>query len=160
MAGLEGDHHWKVYLPALALSIAGMVPMMIMAERHGRLRGMFLVAISLLAVSTLVLASSEVALAVYLAMWLFFVGFNYLEATLPSLVSKVVFPGGKGTALGIYATCQFLGAFAGGAVGGWLLKYSGPASLVMACLLLAGFWLLLFLPSNSVAVAPVTAAGE
>ena len=150
VAGLDRDRHWVVYLPALLLSIAGMVPMMILAERKGRLREMFLLAIVLLIVAMATLVSFDVAPAVYLGIWLFFVGFNYLEATLPSLVSKMVFPGGKGTALGIYSTCQFLGAFAGGAAGGWLVKSAGPSTMVMFSIGLAAVWLLLFLPVNAV----------
>lgn len=160
VAGLERDRHWLVYLPALALSIAGMVPMMIMAERKGRMRGMFLLGISLLMLAIVVLSAASVPLMIYLGMWLFFIGFNYLEATLPSLVSKVVFQGGKGTALGIYATWQFLGAFAGGALGGWMVKTGGNQALVVCCLVLAMVWLLVFLPSQSVATTPATAAGE
>ena len=80
---------------------------------------------------------------------MFFVGFNYLEATLPSLVSKAVFAGGKGTALGIYSTCQFLGAFAGGALGGWLLQEGGVGALIAACLVLATLWLILVLPARA-----------
>jgi predicted MFS family arabinose efflux permease len=80
---------------------------------------------------------------VYAALWLFFVGFNYLEATLPSLLSKSVAADGKGAAMGVYSTCQFLGAFAGGAGGGWLLQHAGAGALTAACLLLgAGWWLL------------------
>lgn len=150
VAGLERDRHWLVYLPALLLSIAGMVPMMILAERKGRLREMFRLAIVLLVVAMALMAGTDYAPAVYVGMCLFFVGFNYLEATLPSLVSKMVFTGGKGTALGIFATCQFLGAFAGGAVGGWLMKTAGSWAMVAFCIALAAMWLAVFLPSDSV----------
>jgi MFS family permease len=51
---------------------------------------------------------------------LFFTGFNLLEATLPSLIAKMAPPDAKGTAMGVYSSSQFLGAFAGGALGGWL----------------------------------------
>lgn len=155
VAGLDRDRHWVVYLPALLLSIAGMVPMMIMAERKGRLREMFLLAIVLLIVAMGVMVSTALAPALYVGMWLFFVGFNYLEATLPSLVSKMVFTGGKGTALGVYATCQFMGAFAGGAVGGWLVKSAGSTAMVLCSVGLATLWLVLFLPGN---VMPAAAA--
>jgi predicted MFS family arabinose efflux permease len=151
VAGLHRDSHWLVYLPALVLSIAGMVPMMIIAERKGKLREMFLLGIVLLMLAMVMLSITVVPLVIYLGMWLFFVGFNYLEATLPSLVSKAVFEGGKGTALGIYSTWQFFGAFAGGALGGWLVKAGGNGALVICCLGLAALWLLVFLPSHSVA---------
>jgi MFS family permease len=76
------------------------------------------------------------------ALFLFFTAFNLLEATLPSLMSKVAPAGSKGTASGIYSTCQFLGAFLGGVGGGWLLQYKGvDAVFMVAALLVAVWWL-------------------
>ncbi len=145
LAGVDRAHHWQVYLPVLALSIVGILPLMRMAERGGRPREMFLCGIGLLAVALPVLDLAAGPLVFFAGLWLFFTGFNYLEATLPSQVSKTVFAGGKGTALGIYSTCQFLGAFAGGAGGGWLLQHSGQLGLLGVCLLLAVTWLLLMI---------------
>ena len=149
VAGIDRSRHWLVYLPALALSIAGMVPLMILAERGGRPHPVFLAGISLLLVAVAIIGFSVSPIAFYLGLWVFFVGFNYLEATLPSLVSKAVFAGGKGTALGIYSTFQFLGAFAGGALGGWLLQVSGVGAVITACLLLAILWFILVLPARA-----------
>ena len=132
-----------VYLPVLLLSLAGMVPLMVMAERGGRLRQMFMLGITLVIVAVATLDFVSSSLIFYCGLWLFFVGFNYLEATLPSLLSKSVSAGGKGTAMGVYSTCQFLGAFAGGAGGGWLLQYGGSNMLTGSCLLLAAVWWLL-----------------
>lgn len=143
VAGVDRAYHWQVYLPVLFLSIAGMVPMMRQAERGGRPRAMFLLGIGLLLMALLVVGTASIAAVLYLGLWLFFVGFNYLEATLPSLVSKAVFAGGKGTALGVYSTCQFLGAFAGGAAGGWVVQQFGLAALLGMCLALAAVWALL-----------------
>ncbi|WP_156507757.1 MFS transporter [Halioglobus sp. HI00S01] len=158
VAGLGRDSHWQVYLPALVLSLLGMVPLMILAERKGRLREVFLVAITLVVGALGLMASTPAPLAIYLGLWVFFIGFNYLEATLPSLVSKAVFPGGKGTALGVFSTCQFLGAFAGGAAGGWLLQTGGQSALFAACVALGGLWWMLSLPGfasvNLAASAP------
>ena len=89
-----------------------------------------------------------------LGLWLFFVGFNYLEATLPSLVSKTVFAGGKGTALGVYSTWQFMGAFAGGAAGGWVLQLAGLPGLFGLCIGLVGAWALIALPATPVVGEP------
>nr|MBP6723420.1 MFS transporter [Halioglobus sp.] len=148
LAGVDRAHHWQVYLPVLALSIVGMLPLMRMAERGGRPREMFLCGIGLLAVALLVLDLAAGPLVFFAGLCLFFTGFNYLEATLPSQVSKTVFAGGKGTALGIYSTCQFLGTFAGGAGGGWLLQHSGQLGLLGVCLLLAVTWLLLMMAAG------------
>ncbi|MGY8858696.1 MAG: MFS transporter [Pseudomonadales bacterium] len=140
--GVDREQHWMVYLPVLLLSIVGMVPLMILAERGKRPRQMFLLSIALIFAAIGVLGFTATNLLFYGGLWLFFVGFNYLEATLPSLVSKTVFAGGKGTAMGVYSSCQFMGAFAGGAGGGWLLDHLGSGVLTGVCLALAaGWWL-------------------
>ena len=141
--GLHRDQHWMVYLPTLLLSIVGMVPLMIVSERMGHLKGAFMGAILLLAVSQGVMGNTGQATWFYVGLWLFFVGFNYLEATLPSLISKTVYAGGKGTALGVYSSFQFMGAFAGGALGGITLQYWGGSALFSVCIVLALLWLLL-----------------
>ena len=151
-AGIDRSHHWMVYLPAVVLSIAGMVPLMIVAERGGRPRQMFALGIALLLVAIAILGFSSLVSVFYVGLWLFFVGFNYLEATLPSLVSKAVFPGGKGTAMGVYSTCQFMGAFGGGAAGGWILQHLGIRALIGVCIGLATSWLLITLAANRAAL--------
>jgi MFS family permease len=138
--GVGREQHWMVYLPVLLLSLAGMVPLMILAERGGRLRQIFLLAIALIFVAMATLDYATATPALYGGLWLFFVGFNYLEASLPSLLSKTVSAGSKGTAMGVYSTCQFMGAFAGGAGGGWLLDYLGEGMLSGVCLALAAVW--------------------
>ena len=151
LAGITREHHWLVYLPVLLLSIAGMIPLMALAERGGRPRQMFLLGIGVMAAGVALFGFSASKFMLYLGLWLFFVGFNYLEATLPSLVSKTVFAGGKGTALGVYSTCQFLGAFAGGAVGGWVLQHASLSTLIDLCLGLAALWWLLAFPAGRAA---------
>lgn len=138
--GIDRDRHWLVYLPVLLFSLVGMLPLMVLAERGGRLRQMFLLGIALVFVAIATLGYATTSLLCYVALWLFFVGFNYLEATLPSLLSKTVAADGKGTAMGVFSTCQFMGAFAGGAGGGWLLDHLGTGMLTSACLLLAASW--------------------
>lgn len=140
---ISRDQHWMVYLPVLLLSLVGMVPLMIMAERGGRLRQAFLLGIALVIAAVATLDFAPNSWVFYGGLWLFFVGFNYLEATLPSLLSKSVSAGSKGTAMGVYSTCQFLGAFAGGAGGGWLLQSMGTNGLTGVCLLLATAWWLI-----------------
>jgi predicted MFS family arabinose efflux permease len=152
-AGIDRAHHWWVYLPALVLSVVGMLPLMRLAERGGKPRQMFLLGIALLFVGLAGIGFASAPPLFYVALWLFFVGFNYLEATMPSLVSKSVFPGGKGTALGVFSTCQFLGIFAGGAVGGWVLQHAGQPALAGICLALAAIWGALALPHHQLARA-------
>ena len=145
LAGVDRAHHWQVYLPVLLLSVVGMVPMMGLAERGGRPHQMFLCGIGFLLIAIALYGMASKPYAFFLGMWLFFVGFNYLEATLPSQVSKSVFSGGKGTALGIYSTCQFFGTFVGGAGGGWVMQHFGKHYLLGLCLALAAAWLILML---------------
>ncbi|QFU77945.1 MFS transporter [Halioglobus maricola] len=160
VAGLDRDSHWQVYLPALLLSIIGMVPLMILAERKGKLREVFLLAITLVLGALVMMGSASAPVLLYLGLWIFFIGFNYLEATLPSLVSKAVFAGGKGTALGVFSTCQFLGAFAGGALGGALLEYGGTQALFAICLGLGVLWWLFSLPGFARANQVTAQAGD
>jgi MFS family permease len=142
IVGVPREQHWQIYLVALALSVVAMLPLMRAAERGGRPQQMFMLGIALILVAVILLGYVPGAMVVCFALWLFFTGFNYLEATLPSLVSKTVFAGGKGTALGLYSSCQFLGAFAGGAMGGWIMQYYSVTVLFTLCAALAGLWLL------------------
>jgi len=104
-----------------------------------------MLAVVLLTVSQGLMVSTTHAVWFYIGMWLFFVGFNYLEATLPSLISKTVYAGGKGTALGVYSSFQFLGAFAGGALGGLTMQYWGGEAIFSVCIALALLWLVVVL---------------
>jgi len=140
--GLEAAAHWKVYLPAVLLSFAIMVPAIIAAERKDKMRPIFLAAIALLVVvqsGLLIYSTSLWALALWLV--LFFVAFNVLEATLPSLVSRTAPPSAKGAALGVYNTTQALGLFVGGAAGGYLAQNFGDNAVFAASAGLLLVWL-------------------
>ncbi|HSR62669.1 MAG TPA: MFS transporter [Gammaproteobacteria bacterium] len=139
--GLAPAEHWHVYLPVLLLSGLIMLPFLLLGERLHRVREILTVAILLLAVSQLLFSldiGGVTALAMVLV--LFFTTFNYLEATLPSLVSKTVGHGEKGTALGTFSTSQFLGIFTGGFIGGMLHEHVGIGAVFLfgttVCLLL------------------------
>lgn len=142
--GLPGGAHWMIYLPAVLLSFAVMVPAIIAAERHGRIRPVYAGAVALL-----VLVQTGLALlggGPWLAgFWLllFFVAFNILEALQPSLISRLAPGAAKGAALGIYNTTQSLGLFLGGALGGWLLKHHGATAVHAACAAIGIIWLVL-----------------
>jgi MFS family permease len=144
LGGLPVAEHWKVYLPAVLVSFAIMVPAIIAAEKHGRMKPIFVGAILLLLVVQIGFATLSLGLYT-LAMWLmlFFVGFNIMEALQPSLISRLAPAGAKGAALGVYNTTQSFGLFLGGAMGGWLLKSSGAAAVQGFCAALAAIWLLL-----------------
>jgi len=140
--GLALPEHWKIYLPAVLLSFAVMVPAVITAERGGRFKTVFVGAVALLTLVQFGLhlwAGSVWMLGLWLT--LFFVAFNILEATQPSWISRIVSPQIKGTALGVYNTLQSIGLFVGGFVGGWLAHHLGEASVGYACAALALVWL-------------------
>lgn len=121
MAGMATVDHWKFYLPVMLISVVAMVPFVVLAEKRQRMKQVFLGAILSLSLAQVVvyfLHHTLMGLAV--ALVLFFTAFNLLEAVLPSLVSKVAPAESKGTAMGVYSTSQFAGAFIGGAVGGWV----------------------------------------
>jgi len=167
-AGLDKARHWQVYLPAVLASFLVMGMTLFPLERRGYLRAVFLGAVGLVFVVQLGLlwaASSSPGphgLGLLAALlFLFFCGFNVLEATQPSLASRVAPAHARGAALGVYNTLQSLGFFAGGAVGGWVTKTHGAAGLFMLCGGLMLAWLLVAWPMRAPGRhAPVTATGE
>ena len=139
--GFHRDAHWQVYLPVMLLSFVAMLPFIILAERKRQVKPVFLGAIAVLVVAELGLAQWHGQLFFGLAfLFVFFIAFNLLEATLPSLISKLAPAESKGTAMGIYSTSQFLGAFAGGSTGGLVLQYWGLGSVFLICGVIASVW--------------------
>jgi predicted MFS family arabinose efflux permease len=145
-AGLDKAHHWEVYLPVTVIGFLLMVPAIIYGEKKARLKQVFIGAIAIMTAAQLGMA---LALDSFwqIVMWLglYFIAFNILEATLPSLISKIAPADAKGTAIGVYNTAQSFGLFMGAAAGGWLYTHYGPAgvfgftSVLMASWLLASF---------------------
>ena len=134
---------WLVYLPVLLVSVAVMVPAIIIAERRRRMKAVLVGAVAALAVSQVLLAVGSHEVYVLLAaITLFFAGFNIMEASLPSLVTKTAPSGSTGTATGIYSSSQFLGIFVGGVAGGWLNQAHGAVGVFSFAAALAGLWLL------------------
>jgi len=145
-AGLAAADHWLVYLPVLVFSVIAMLPLIVQAERKGRLKPVFLFAVALLVVAELGLFLVPVSvISVALLLFVFFTAFNLLEATLPSLISRVAAVDCRGTAMGIYSSSQFLGAFLGGALGGWLQGRFGLHAVFVCAAAGALVWLLLAL---------------
>jgi len=143
-AGLPGAEHWKIYLPAVLLSFAVMIPAIIAAERKGKMRPIYSGAVALLVVvqAGLALFGGGIWMT---GLWLllFFVAFNILEALQPSLISRMAPPASKGAALGIYNTTQSLGLFLGGLLGGILVKYYGASAVHLVCAAIGIIWLML-----------------
>ena len=142
--GLAGEQHWQVYLPVVLGSFVLMVPAIIYGEKRGELKRVFVFAVALMLAAQLGLAFAMASFwGVVAALFAYFVAFNILEASLPSLVSKIAPPEAKGTAMGVYNTAQALGLFFGGAVGGWLAQSQGFGAVFAFSAGLMAVWLLL-----------------
>ncbi len=141
--GVARADHWMIYVPVLLVSVAGMAALISIGERRRILHRLLAGVAVLVIVADLVLAGFSDSLPLFiLGLWLFFVGFNTLEASLPSLLTRFAPEGMRGTALGVYATAQFLGAFLGGTLGGLVYGGFGADGVFLACALAAGIWLI------------------
>jgi len=140
--GIGVHDQWIVYLPVLVVSVAAMVPAIIVAEKYRRMKGVFVSAVAALVVSQIMLFyGSGNVFALLAALIVFFSAFNVMEASLPSLITKVAPPDVKGTAMGVYSSLQFLGIFVGGIVGGMAHQHGGSAGVFALTTALAVIWL-------------------
>jgi MFS family permease len=149
-AGLASAHHWQIYLPVLFTSVIFMAPAIIIGERTRTSGAFFKGAVFLLVVSQtgyFFWHNTLVALAFMLLV--FFTAFNYLEASLPSLISTMSSKNSKGTALGVYASSQFIGTFTGGLIGGIIHEHFGlSAVFIFGGIMTLVWFLVIFLPTN------------
>ncbi len=169
-AGLPKAEHWQVYLPTVLASFIVMRGTLYPLERRGHLRWVFLASVGLIGLVQLGLlwavpaAGQAPSLAVLsVLLFLFFCGFNVLEACQPSLASRTAPRQVRGAALGVFNTLQSLGFFAGGALGGWLARQHGAQAVFVACAALQLLWLVLAWPMRpparqGAAAAPDTAS--
>lgn len=149
LSGLPMGRHWLVYLPVMIGAVALMVPMVLIAERRGHLKSVFCASVGLLVGTEFWFAAiGNSAVGLVVGLLAFFVSFNCLESLLPSLVSRGARLDGKGTALGVYTTAQFLGAFVGGVGGGWLVGV-GPVwvFIIAGCISLVWLGVVLGMPT-------------
>ncbi len=140
--GLDKSEHWQVYLPVVVAGFFLMVPAIIYGEKKAKLKQVFVAAVALMTAAQLGMAlalSSFWLIVVWLG--LYFIAFNILEATLPSLISKIAPADAKGTAIGVYNTAQSLGLFLGAALGGWLYSHHGAGGVFGFTSLLMASWL-------------------
>lgn len=146
-AGLARDQHALIYLPILIIAFISMVPFILIAEKRRKMKPIFLGAIAVLAISQLTWAMLPSSLlALLISLWLFFTAFNILEASLPSLMSKLSPLENKGTAMGIYSTAQFIGAFIGGTLGGLMYTHYALSGVFIAGAVLTLIWLIVVSP--------------
>ena len=158
-AGLAKAEHWHVYLPAVLGSMVVMGAVLFPLERRGYLRAVFLSAIGVIGVVQLglwALVPQPGLVALSVLLFLFFCGFNVLEASQPSMASRLAPRHLRGTALGIYNTLQSLGFFCGGVLGGWLIKHGGAQGVFGLGAALMAVWLVVAWPMRA-PVAPKSA---
>lgn len=144
--GLPSNEHWWLYAGTMLLSLLVVVPALTLGDRSRRVRGLIVGAVLALLLSQVLLLREQQSIThMWVVLLLFFGGFNILEAELPALVSKAAPVDAKGTAIGLYSSFEFLGAFVGASAGGWLhgrYGISAPFVLTLGLLLL---WLLITL---------------
>lgn len=150
------EAHWRVYLPVLIVAFLAMYLLLRLSERQGKPTLALRLSVAMMPLSLAALFLGSNSWLLYLALCGFFAAVSYLEAALPSLVSKAVFAHGKGTALGIYATCQFLGTFVGGTSGGLVYSRAGLPGLLWLVLGAAVLWMALIWRLDTERVAATT----
>ena len=138
------NQHWTIYLPVLLASFVFMVPAIIYAEKQAKMKQVFVAAVATMLLAQLVFAGSiQHFWGIVFSLTLYFIAFNVLEASLPSIISKMAPVAAKGTAMGVYNTAQSLGIFVGGAMGGYLSHRFGFASVFIFCSVMMLLWLIL-----------------
>ena len=143
-SGMHENQHWHIYLPVLIASFVLMVPAIIYAEKQAKMKLVFVSAIAMMLLAQLMFAASiEHFWGIVASLTLYFIAFNVLEASLPSIISKMAPAAAKGTAMGVYNTSQSLGVFVGGAFGGYLSHKLGFASVFIFCSIMMFLWLIL-----------------
>ncbi|MEW4981566.1 MAG: MFS transporter [Cycloclasticus sp.] len=141
--GIAAEDHWMVYLPVLGLSVVAMVPFIIIAEKKRKMKTVFVSAVATLSFASIGLYLFSGHLwGMVVSLFIFFTAFNLLEASLPSLISKIAFAGGKGTAMGVYSSAQFFGAFCGGLMGGLVWNHYGLSEVFLVCAGILFVWAL------------------
>jgi MFS family permease len=148
MTNLPVAEHWKIYLPVVLASFVIMLPPIFIGEKHGKMKQVFVAAIALLLLVQIGMwlflsQSASHGMILVLLLLAFFVAFNILEASQPSLVSRIAPAAAKGTALGVYNTMQSLGLFCGGVLGGWMQQHIGASSVFMLGAVLTVVWLII-----------------
>jgi MFS family permease len=138
---MDVNQHWYIYLPVLLASFVLMVPAIIYAEKQAKIKLVFVSAIGIMFAAQLMFAASiQHFWGIVVSLTLYFIAFNVLEASLPSIISKIAPAAAKGTAIGVYNTSQSLGIFVGGVLGGYLSHTFGFSSVFIFCSIMMFIW--------------------
>lgn len=139
---------WKIYLLMFLVGLTIMVPSTIIAEKKKKIKHVKLIGISVLIISfVMFLLFKESFYLTVFAIVVYFTGFMMLEPIMPSLMSKYADPRVKGTASGVFNTTQLIGAFLGGAIGGYFAKIDPSFKLNFIFLIfLTSIWFIVVIP--------------
>jgi|TARA_B110000211_G_scaffold167898_1_gene189411 predicted MFS family arabinose efflux permease len=148
-AGIAANQHSWLYLPVLLVAFVLMVPLIIVAEKRRKMKGVVIIGAVIIAISLFGMSAASQLWHWIVLMLLYFWGFNLMEASLPSWLSKIAPAGAKGSAMGVYSSMQFFGAFVGGSVGGWLMQDYGSGILFVGMGALVLIWALIILQSSA-----------
>ena len=135
--------HWKLYIGALAASLLGTVPLVLADERKGKGWTLSAAILLMFAGQSLLAVYGSTLTNVFVALAVFFAGFNFLEAALPARLSIRATGSVRGASLGVFSSAQFLGAFAGGLAGGQMLASGNPGAVFLLCAVAAAAWMVL-----------------
>ena len=140
--GYQIQDHWKIYLPVLCFAFLGIIWPIKKITRDGKQRLFFIFSIFLLMLSVWSFGQFSENQGIFLLSLVFyFLGFNLLEAILPSWVSILSALESRGFSLAIYNTFQAIGIFFGGTIGGLLFEKYGFDGIIYLCLILSFFWI-------------------
>jgi MFS family permease len=141
---------WHFYLPMMVIAFLLMIPFLFFAEKKKQMKPIFILAILTTGFTQLLLSlTCNHWWSLCVLMLGYFAAFNILEASLPSLISKAAKPAMKGTAMGVYSSCQFLGIFAGGLIAGILFQHTGIESIFISNTIISLLWIIVALPMKS-----------
>ncbi|RLA02648.1 MAG: MFS transporter [Gammaproteobacteria bacterium] len=139
--GLPLTSHSLTYLVLILGGFIFMLPALIMVEKKKAHRNGFIVAVLTLVAANLLMGFLNSLTGLIVGMGLFFISFNFLEASLPALVSRLCSTENRGTAMGVYSTSQFSGAFVGGAMAGAVLQYGNYQLVFLGLAAMSILWL-------------------
>ncbi len=155
---LPAQAQWRTWLPAVLLSAVLVFPLLRWIETRGWQWRALAPAFAVLLLGLAGLSAVPHA-GVWPTLALFFVAFNLLEASLPSLLTRLVGPARRGRVMGVFSSAQFFGVFAGSALAGWLYAHYGATATLLgvALLGLAPLLYLQRLPAQARRVAATSA---
>lgn len=148
--GIPKSAHWQVYLGVFLVSLLGTFALIRGVERVAQPRRLTVAAILIAAVAQALIAVFSAQLWPLLLIFaLYFAAFNFLEARLPAALSKAAPSADRGAALGVFGTCQSLGAAVGPVAGGLVAARFGYGGVFWLSAGVALLWAFVVLASTT-----------